>query len=288
MAEHDLRFYAKGAAFKDGVYDLRSIELLVSSYRSITDRLIAVQLGRRQLMPSIRNQIDYQVQIKPGSIEFLINFIFTHKEILGALALGDASQLSEVVTKLFKAALDLRKEVADALKNGFPITITINNNMNIGNGNLIANNGNGNISIGDPKILWAAQTTKFPTDKLISGVDGNAIEYVELGSKNEEMRITTNDRIVLGQNKEELSATLRIFGRLDMVAFSSHKGTIVSNQEKFPVTWDEQIRSKMTRVVDLEGVEFIVRPIIDQNRLHSEAIAYHVLDCNIPQQDLKL
>ncbi len=288
MSKHDLRFYAKGTAFKDGVYDLRSMELLVSNYRSITDRLIAVQLGRRQLTPSIKNQIDYQVQIKPGSIEFLIDFIFTHKEILGALALGDAYQLAEVITKLYKAAIDLRKEVAEALKKGFPITITINNNVNIGDGNLIANNGNGNISIGDAKVLWAAQATKYPTDKLISGIDGKTIEYVELGSKTEEMRLTTDERIVLGQNKEELTATIRVYGRLDMVAFSSHKGTIISNQEKFPVTWDEQIRSKMSRVVDVEGVEFLVRPIIDQNRLHSDAISYHVLDCNIPQKNIDL
>lgn len=288
MSEHDIRFYARGTAFKDGVYDLRSMELLVSNYRSITDRLIAVQLGRRQLTPSIRNQIDYQVQVKPGSIEFLINFIFTHKEILGALAVGDAYQLSGIITKLFKSAMDLRKEVAKALKNGFPITITINNNVNIGDGNFIVNNGNGNISISDPKILWAAQTTKYPADKLISGIDGKAIEYVELGSKTEEMRLTTDERVVLGQNKEELTATLRVYGRLDMVAFSSHKGTIISNQEKFPVTWDEQIRSKVSRVVDTEGVEFLVRPIIDQNRLHSEAISYHVLDCNNPQQKMDI
>ncbi len=43
--EHDFRFYAKGSAFNDGVYDLRSMEHLISSYRSITDRLIAVQLA---------------------------------------------------------------------------------------------------------------------------------------------------------------------------------------------------------------------------------------------------
>jgi len=286
MSEHDYRLYAKGGAFDDGRYDLRSMELLVSSYRSITDRLIAVQLGRRQITPQIRDQINYQVQIKPGSIEFLIEFIFSHKELLGALAVTDAYQLSEIIFKLYKAAIDLRKEVAGALKNGFPITITINNNLNIGNGNLIANNGNGNISIGDPKILWAAQATKYPTDRLISGIDGREIEYVELGTKSDGLRITTNERILLGQNREELSATLRVYGRLDMVSVSSHKGIVISNQEKFPVRWDEQIRGKIARVVDVEGVEFIVKPIIDQNRLHSDAIAYHVLDCGIPQQKM--
>lgn len=284
MTDHHLRFYAKGTAFTDGIYDLRSMELLIASYRSITDRLIAVELGRRQLTPSIKNQIDYQVQVRPGSIEFLIDFVFSHKEVLGAFAADSGYQLSEIITRLFRSAIDLRKEVADALSKGFPITITINNNVNIGSGNLIANNGNGNISIGDPKILWAAQVTKYPADKLISGIDGKAIEYVELGSRADELRLTQDERVLLGQNREELSATLRVYGRLDMVAFSSHKGTIISNQEKFPVTWDEQIRTKMQRVADKEGVEFLVRPIIDQKRLHSEAIAYHVLDCKHLQQ----
>lgn len=288
MISHDLRFYAKGTAFKDGIYDLRSMELLIASYRSITDRLIAVQLGRRQLTPSIRSQIDYQVQVKPGSIEFLIDFVFSHKEILGVLATDGGYHLSGIITKLFRAAIDLRKEVAGAIAKGLPITITINNNVNIGSGNIIANNGNGNIAIGDPKILWAAQVTKYPTDRLIAGIDGKAIEYVELGASTDEMRLTTDERVILGHNKEELSATLRVYGRLDMVAFSSHKGTIISNQEKFPVTWDEKIRNKMQRVVDTEGVEFLVRPIIDQQRLHSEAISYHVIDCENSQQKLDM
>lgn len=286
MKEPDLRIYAKGAAFEDGVYDLRSMELLISSYRSITDRLIAVQLGRRQLTPAIKNQIDYQAKIKEGSIEFLIDFVFTHKELLGALAADGGYQLAIGITKLFREAVDLRKQVASAIEKGLPINININTNINLGVGNVIASSDTGNIVINDPKILWAAQVTKYPADRLISGVDGKSIEYVEFGSSTEEMRITEEDRSVLGQNREELSATIRVQGRLDMVAFSSHRGTVISDNEKFPVTWDENIRHKMQKIADVEGVLFTVRPIIDQKRLHSEAIAYHVIDCSVPQSDL--
>lgn len=288
MKDHDFRFYAEGSAFEDGVYDLRSMELLISSYRSITDRLIAVQLGRRQLTPAIKNQIDYQVRVNPGSIEFLIDFVFTHKEILGALASDGGFQLSNVITKLFREAIDLRKQAAALIEKGLPINININTNVNIGTGNIIANSENGDIVINDPKILWAAQVTKYPSDRLISGVDGKEIEYVELGGRESEMRLTPEDRVILGQNKEELSATIRVTGRLDMVAFSSHKGTIISGDEKFPVTWDEGIRNKVQRVADVDGVVFLVRPIIDQKRLHTEAIAYHVLDCNPSQQGMDI
>lgn len=286
MKQHDLRFYAKGSAFKDGVYDLRSMELLISSYRSITDRLIAVQMGYRQITPSIKNQFDYRVEVKSGSIELLIDFVFTHKEILGALATDGGYQLSKIVTDLFYSAIDLRKTVASALKQGFPITITINNNINIGRGTLISNNGKGNITIGDPKILWAAQVTRYHADRLISGIDGSSIEFTEMTSPSKKVRFTTDEKALLGHNKEELTATLKIIGRLDVVAFTSHKGTIISNQERFPVTWDEKIRSKVQRLADREGIEFTVRPIIDQKRLHSEAIGYHVLDCRNPQKKM--
>jgi hypothetical protein len=285
MKKHDLRFYAKGSAFKDGVYDLRSMELLISSYRSITDRLIAVHLGRRQITPAIKNQIDYQVEVKSGSLECLIDFVFTHKEILGVLAADGGHQLSKVVTDLFYAAIDLRKIVASALKKGFPITITINNNMNIGSGTLISNNGKGNITIGDPKILWAAQVTRYHADRLIFGIDGKSIEFTEITSTSKNVRFTKDDKALLGHSKEELTANIKIIGRLDVVAFSSHKGTIISNQERFPVTWDEKIRTKVQRLADHEGIEFTV---IDQKRLHSEAIAYHVLNCRNPQKKITL
>lgn len=288
MKSHDLRFYAEGTAFNNGVYDLRSMELLISSYRAITDRLIAVQLGRRQLTPSIKNQIDYQVKVNPGSIELLIDFVFTNKEILGVLATDGGSQLSTVITKLFREAINLRKEVAAVIEKGLPINITINNNVNIGSGNTIITSDKGNITINDPKVLWAAQVTKYPSDRLISGVDGKEIEYVELAAKDEKLKLTPDDRVVLGQNREELSAIINVIGRLDMVAFSSHKGTIVSSNEKFPVTWDETIRSKVQQIADVEGVQFRVRPIIDQKRLHKEAIAYHVIDCKIPQERLNI
>lgn len=286
--EHDLRVYAKGEAFDGGKFDLRKLELLVGSYRQITDRLIAVQMGRRQLSPKIKDQIDYEVRVNTGSIEMLIDFAFTNKEILGTLAADGGYQLSSVVTKLFRSAIDLRKEVSAQIAKGLPITININTAINTGNGVAVASSGNGPISINDPKILWAAQTTRYPADRLISGVDGKLIEYVESGPKDEQVKYTTDDRVVLGQAREELNSTLKIQGTLDMISFSSHRGVILSDGERFPVTWDEQIRSKMQKVADVEGIAFTVRPIVDEKRLHSNAIAYHVLNCEDPQNNLDL
>jgi len=289
MSEHDFRVYAKGSSFTDEVYDLRALELLIKNYRAIADRLIAVQLGRRQLTPAIKNQIEYQTKVKSGSIELLIEFAFTHKELIAAIAtLDGGKQLSSVIAKLLKDAIDLRKKVAEFLKKGLPINININNNINIGSNNVIANFDSGNIEISEPKILWAAQVTKYPVDRLVSGVDGKAIEYIDLGSGTENTRITTDEHEILGQEREELSATSTIVGRLDVIAFSSHKGTVVSNSEKFPVTWEDEIRSKVQQYADVEGIEFKVRQIIDKKNLKTEAIAFHILDCKKPQSEMKI
>lgn len=289
MENYHLNMYAKGTAFSEGIYDLRSLELLVSNYRAILDGLLAVQLGRRRLTPTLRKQIDYEVVIKPGSIDFLVNLAMQHKELLVAAALHDGGyQLSSLLTTLFREAINLRSLVADAIKKGIHINININNNVAIGKGNVVAQSDSGDITVFDPKVLWAAQVTKNPTDRLITGVDGSQIEFIELKSRDDEIRVDSGFRAILGQNREELSATIEIMGRLDMISFSGHRGSIISENDRYPVTWDESIREKMQRIADVEGVLFTVKPIIDTKRLHSNAIAYHVVDCIIPQQDLEL
>lgn len=140
--------------------------------------------------------------------------------------------------------------------------------------------------INDPKILWAAQATRNPINEILTNVDGNNVEFIEMNSHANEIRLTTEDRGIIGQHKEELPTTLTIVGRLDMVAFTSHKGSIISNDERFSVTWDEQIRTKMQKIADVEGVMFKVRPVIDHKRLDSSAIGFHVLDCSDPQEKL--
>ncbi|TSA53710.1 MAG: hypothetical protein D4R40_00230 [Nitrosomonadaceae bacterium] len=104
-----------------------------------------------------------------------------------------------------------------------------------------------------------------------------------MSSSSNEIRLTPNERDIIGKQKEELPTTLNIFGRLDVVAFSSHTGSIISDNERFSVTWDDQIRSKMQKIADIDGVVFKVRPVVDHKRLDNSAIGFHILDCGDPQ-----
>jgi hypothetical protein len=249
-----------------------------------------VQLGKRRVPKDLRTQLGYQVQINPGSIELLVKFLLEHKEFLAVFAADGGHVLSEAVVRLLRDAIDLRKKAAELIKKGLTINIHISNSFNVGSrltgNNIYFDNTKGSIFISDPKILWAAQVTRSPLDDVLSNVDGRAVEYIEIDSKESALRLTESDRDIIGQHKEELPTTLTIVGRLDMVAFTSHKGSIISNDERFSVTWDENIRQKMQKIADIEGVLFKVRPIVDHKRLDTNAIGFHVLDCGDPQEKM--
>lgn len=83
--KEDLRIYAKGLAFTGGSFSLRSLDVLISNYRKILDQFIAVSLGKSKADRHIREQIDYQVEIKEGSIELLVDFVMNNKELLHLL-----------------------------------------------------------------------------------------------------------------------------------------------------------------------------------------------------------
>jgi hypothetical protein len=285
--KQDMRIYAAGTAFSNGAYDLRTLEVIVSNYRKILDRLVSVHLGKRQVTRELRAQLSYEVEINSGSIELLVKFLLEHKEFIAIFAGDGGYTLAKIIVDLLQDALELRKKATDAIKKGIPINITISNSFNIGqnvnSGNVSFNEKSGAILINDPRILWAAQVTRSPINEILGCVDGKSVEYVDMSSTSNEFRLTPQDRDIVGQHKEELPTTLSIVGRLDMVAFSSHKGSVVSDNERFSVTWDEHIRTKMQKIADVDGIIFRVRPVVDHKRLDNSAIGFHVLDCSDPQ-----
>lgn len=192
--DQDLRIYAEGLAFSGGVYDLRTLESLITNYRKILDRLVAVQLGKKQVSPDLKNQLDYDVRINPGSIELLINFALEHKEYIAAFAADGGAALSQVVVSLLRDAVVLREKASECIEKGLSVNINISNSFNIGsritNTNVSYDNNTGTILINDPKILWAAQVTRSPVNGLLSQIDGNAVEYIDINNGNDEFRLT--------------------------------------------------------------------------------------------------
>ena len=289
---NQIRIYATGLSFpKDGSYDLRTLEIFVSNYRVILDRLVSVHLGRRQVPKDLKRRIAYKVKINPGSIELLINFLYEHKELIAVLAPEGAYGLSEILVRLLKDAVDLRKKASDLIKKGITVNIQISNSFNFGskvNGSgVLIDQNTGAIVINDPKILWAAQLTRRPIDEILKKIDGSDVEFVDFSSASDELKLNSEDKEISGSHKEELDKNLSIVGRLDLVAFSHHTGAVICDGERYSVKWDESIRTKIQRFGDIDGVVFKVKPIIDRKRLEGEhAIGFHILDCYDPQQKM--
>ncbi|TSA53711.1 MAG: hypothetical protein D4R40_00235 [Nitrosomonadaceae bacterium] len=159
--KQDLRIYAEGLAFSDGVYDLRTLEVIISNYRKILDRLVSVQLGKRQITQKLRSQLDYEVQIKSGSIELLVNFLLEHKESIAAfsaaLSADGGHMLSKTIVALLRDAISLRKMASEAIKRGISVNITIANSFNVAStineSNVSFDKTNDTILINDSRIL---------------------------------------------------------------------------------------------------------------------------------------
>lgn len=77
-----------------------------------------------------------------------------------------------------------------------------------------------------------------------------------------------------------------IVGRLDMLAFSSHKDITISPRQRYQLSWEEEQRTKVQQYADAEGVILKARPIIDHARLTQDSIAFRLVDCYESQQKL--
>jgi hypothetical protein len=287
----DIRIYAKGLAFSEGVYNLRILEKIITNYRIILDRLVAVQLGKKKVSSDLKSQLNYDVRINEDSIELLINFALEHKEYIAAFAPDGGAGISNIIVNLLRDSVKLREVASKFMEKGLPININISNNFNIGsrinNTNVSYDDNAGKIIINDPRILWAAQVTRAPVNNLLSKIDGKVVENITISNEDDDFGLTPGQHNIIGRNTEQLPTTLKLIGRLDMVAFSAHRGSVISDNGKFSVTWDDLIRPKMQKLADIEGIVFRVRPVIDHKRLDGEAIGFHVLDCENPQEVFK-
>ena len=81
-SETGILLYAQGDAFEKGVFDLRSLELIVTNFRLIVDHLLPLAIGQKTLTDRIKNEVKYNVAVNNGSLEVILNFILQNPELL--------------------------------------------------------------------------------------------------------------------------------------------------------------------------------------------------------------
>lgn len=286
-SETGIQLYAQGGAFEGGKFNLRSLELVLSNYRSIIDHTLPLVVGQKTLTDRVKNEVKYEVEVKNGSLEVLLNFILEHPELLAITSFDGGRALAGAISKIIKGAIDLRRALTKILENGLRPIIHIDQSINIDK-SVTYNTKTGDITLTNPQFIVAADTTKPAFDRLIRNIDGSDISDISLSHKNISTRLSTNDHDITGTQKEELASHIEIVGRLDMAAFTSHRGHIITGTKRYPINWDESVRSKIRRFVDTEGIIFRVRPIVDHRQFREDPIGFHILDCWQPQAPLNV
>ncbi len=290
MAEIFLK--AEGEAFEDGKYDLRVVEVMLNSYRRILDHTVPYSVGHKTLSEKMKSNVRYEMQIRQGSIEILIDFILENPDliskqlpILGVLSADGGSALAKSVSMMIDGVVKLRRLWADLLEKNQQPSLSSQPQINLELNNV--DNKGGVINV-NPIIITAAEGTKAPVDQLIRNVDGTRVEYIQVGNKDnkEPTKIVKKDKTLLGTQREELPNYIELPGKLDVVNYTSKKGRIRTGNGTYPVSWSENIRSKIHEIADNDGIVFRVQPIIDHRKFHDDPIGFHIVDCWDPQNKL--
>jgi len=278
----------EGEGFRPNKYDLRSTEKILTNYRQIIDHLVPLTIGQKTLTDRLKSEIKYETSFKPGSLEVWLDFILPTAGIIATAASQDGGHLiAQQLSKLLGVVIDFRRLYTDFLEKGEKPKLGINIQdqpqvtVNLEN----VNTGGGDINI-SPIILPAASITRSAVDRLVGSVDGSLVEQLLVKSEDTETIISSEDQRIIGTQKEELPEFLEIIGRLDGVAFTAHRGSLVTDNGRFPITWEEEIRDKIKSLADQESIAFRVRPIVDHRRFKDDPVAFHVINCWDPQSRL--
>ena len=282
----DILLKVNGDGFEKNKYDLRSCEKVIVSYRQILDGVLPLSIGQRPVSDKIKSEVKYEIEFKPGSLEIWLDFVPMITGTLITAASTDGGYLiAQRVSTILSLTLNLRRLYTDLLKKDKKPKIGLINSpeLKVELKNVKTDGGNINIS---PIIMISADQTRVPLDKLIGSVDGHNIDNILLRSEESETNITTADRRIIGTQKEELPHSMDIFGRLDSAAFTAHRGVIVTGTGRFPVFWEDDLRTKIRTLVDIEGIAFRAQPIIDHRRFKDDPVAFKLLDCWNPQDNI--
>jgi hypothetical protein len=211
---------------------------------------------------------------------------------LGALAVdGGGYQIAKMSFQLISKILELRKRVKELLESKkklpeFHMDLKHASLENTLLAPILVNGNNNSITVA-PQIYLGALASHSAVNRLAKAVDGVTVTDFNLqhaGVVGE--KLTVFDRGLaeapLGSSNQEI----KIQGRLDGVTISTRKGYLFVGEAKYPIDWDDSIKSKLLSAIDKEGMIFIARAIADFTRLSTEPVRFHIVDCLVGQLDL--
>ena len=270
-----------GQAFSNNVYDLHLARQLRMNLRVITEKMVAVCLGRNELV----DELSDSVAVKDNALEVDIHFSDTFFQYFDSCRLDSAEgRFVDDIARLYFNAMTLRKFVAEATNVGKSSKILINTDT-VDSRRSVTRTEKGNILLSHPKVLWTAQMTKKATDAIIHLMKINAITHFEVAGLNKPFYSSSKD-VVLSEAKADLMATATLRGRLDNLFFSKRRGVVVTDKQVYQIAWDNQMKNKLIEHADVDDVEFVTQPSIETHSVYGELMVYKVLECRRKKQKI--
>jgi len=296
-SDFKIKFYSD--AFLGNVHDLFMVKRLTGSALDVFYQLLSVYLGCKSLPSELKQSVTYSTAIGSGVLELSISAEKALSDKFGIASEATfeltpestnyGERVSDGLAKLLYQGLLLRKYANEMSESNIEPNIVIDIAAHESSPSVIKTE-QGNIVLKDPKILWASKMTKRSTDKLFSMLKNGGLTGMRVDGLTKPMYFDEKqDSLIRRKTKslsKELSATAKIVGKINNLFFTSQSGTVISRDKIYSITWSDESRSKIIEHADREGIEFILKPVINQKNLHASIIKYEVIDCFVSQSSV--
>jgi hypothetical protein len=165
-ARAELILRAEGKAFAHRKYDLRKVDAVLSNYRLILDHALPWVVGQQRLTEKLREQVTYQIEFRPGSLEVLLDLVVASAPVFAVLSADGGIELGEKVAKLIQSVIKFRRawaKLCDSTEHDRTPKPTLNFNVTLTD--VTVSNGS-TINI-NPIVLPVAEATKGAIDRLV-------------------------------------------------------------------------------------------------------------------------
>lgn len=288
-----LRLHAQGAAFTDEKLSLRETIKVLDTTRMLLDTGLVIATARERLTADLRDNINYEIQLKTGSIDAYISLSDIAKDVLPLLApvAADFAHQMEVILSKVKQAKVIIEWLGNKRNEKKQVEVKINVQNSPGAVVLVASDGDVyNTTQAD---LNGALRLFQPLKDMAVLCDGNRVKTIDYyrmkGGKKIEKAISmdpTSKQLYKAETLIE-NLTVKIVGSIFDLNTKSGKGKIeLSDKTSYNIRVAKTVDiHKFSNIAYDKGpIECTVKPIMKLVNGVPTLSGYEVVDYTPPAQ----
>lgn len=290
-----LRLHAQGEAFTEEKLSLRETIKVLDTTRMMLDTGLVIATARERLTADLRDNINYEVQLKTGSIDAYISLSDIIKDVLPLLApvAADFANQMEVILKTVKHAKVLIEWLGKKRNEGKQVEAKINVNVHDSPGAVVLVASDGDIYNTTQTDLNGALRLFKPLKDMSALCDGRRIKTIDYyrmkGGKKVEKAISMDPSSKQLYKAETLieNLTIKIVGSIFDLNTKSGKGKIeLSDKTSYNIRVAKTVDiHKFSNIAYDKGlIECTVKPVMKLVNGVPTLSGYEIVDYAPPAQ----